>query len=411
MDIVLSKLKKALLVFVILEILILIGSNIYAGKIYQDMTTKEYRVEISRIKSKIENGTDFQDIDLGDYERVVAINIFDPNENSTNEYTVEKINDTLYRFEYVKGNLSRLLVIMNCGFVTFILLTFGIFIYIERKIVNPFSRMNSVTKELSKGNLTVPIKQEKSKYFKDFIWGLDMLRDKLESDKNRELELLKEKKLMVLSLSHDIKTPLSASDLYVKALKKGLYATEEEKDIALSGIEKNLSEIKNYVNEIANASREDIVSLEVNNGELYLDNLISEIKKYYQEKCSNLHIDLRIENMENCLLRGDFDRIVEVLQNAIENAIKYGDGEWIKISSYEEEGCKILEVSNSGCELKEEELTNIFDSFYRGSNVKNKEGSGLGLYISKELMHKMDGDVFANIKDGIFTVSLVIQKM
>ena len=79
------------------------------------------------------------------------------------------------------------------------------------------------------GNLSVPVKAEKSKFFGRFLWGMDMLREKLESDKIRELELEKEKKTLVLSLSHDIRTPLSAIDLYTKALATNLYDKEEER--------------------------------------------------------------------------------------------------------------------------------------------------------------------------------------
>lgn len=406
-----SKIKRIALIFIILEMLLLAMSNVYVVKTYENMNTKEYRVEISRIKTLLENGTRTEDIDYSKYDRIVSANIFVPEEQCDNEYAVENVNGTLYRFEYKKGSAGKLLILMNCAFLAFILMTFLVFWYLERKIINPFLRMNSVTKELSKGNLTVPIKQEKSRYFKDFIWGLDMLRDKLESDKTRELELLKEKKVMVLSLSHDIKTPLSAADLYIKALRKGLYKTDEEKEEALLGIEKNLGEIKNYVSEITDATRDDFLSIDIKTGEFYLDDLLKEISNFYDEKCELLHIDFQIGEMSNSLLSGDFDRMVEVIQNAMENAIKYGDGHLISISSYEEENCRILEVANSGCTLKEEELPNIFDSFYRGSNVKNKEGSGLGLYICKEIMHRMDGDIFAKIKDGAFILSLVIRKI
>lgn len=88
------------------------------------------------------------------------------------------------------------------------------------------------------------------------------------------------------------------------------------------------------------------------------------------------------------MLKGDADRLIEVLQNLLENAIKYGDGKCISIDFSEEEDCRLITVRNSGCSLKQEELINLFDSFYRGSNVGSADGSGLGLYISRQLMQK-----------------------
>ena len=80
----------------------------------------------------------------------------------------------------------------------------------------------------------------------------------------------------------------------------------------------------------------------------------------------------------------------------MENAIKYGDGGYITIGFSREEDCCLVTVINSGCTLSKEQLPYIFNSFWRGSNVENKSGSGLGLYICKQLMRKMDGDIYGD---------------
>ena len=176
-------------------------------------------------------------------------------------------------------------------------------------------------------------------------------------------------------------------------------------------IMKNTVEIEHYVNEIVKNSREDFMDLPVKNDSFYLVDVIENIKKYYTDKLQTIHTNFFVEDFNNCILKGDKDRIIEVIQNVIENAIKYGDGKEIKINFSEEEDCKLISILNTGCELKEEDLPHIFDSFYRGSNSKKQEGSGLGLYICKQLMHKMDGDIFAGIKENNnFEVTVVIRK-
>ena len=283
--------------------------------------------------------------------------------------------------------------------------------YLDRKLITPFLKINNLPIELAKGNLSVPIKEEKSRYLGKFLWGMDMLREKLEDDKRRELKLLKEKKTLILSLSHDVKTPLSAIDLYAKALRTGLYDSDERRKEAFLGIEKNVSEIKRYVGEIVDASREDILSLDVKNGEVYLLDCINTITDYYSEKMEHLHIEFVVEGVDNCLIFGDGDRIVEVLQNVIENALKYGDGKRVDITFEEEENCKLITISNTGCGIDRDELPHLFDSFYRGSNSGNVSGSGLGLYICKELMHRMEGEIFAKETEDSFKVTLVLKKM
>ena len=406
-----SKFRKFACVFIVLEILMLVFSNIYAVRIYNDTNTNAYKVDISRIVFKLETGESLDSIDLHDYKTIVSVRIFNPNENSRYDYTVEEVNGQLYKFEYRKFGIEKVLIILNVSLTLVIIMTIALFIYLDKKIVSPFKRMNNLTTELAKGNLAVPIKQEKSRYFKQFLWGMDMLREKLEGDRIRELDLLKEKKTLILSLSHDIKTPLAAIDLYTKALKSNLYDSEEGKLTAIEGIEKNIFEIKRYVSEIANASREDFLSLDVQNSEFYLSDILKEIAEYYKDKCEQLHIEFQVEQVNNCILFGDKDRIVEVIQNVMENAVKYGDGRLIGISFEEEENCKLITVSNTGCSIREEELYHLFDSFYRGSNSEKVNGSGLGLYICKELMHKMEGDIFAKIYDDKFCITVVLRKM
>ena len=393
-----------------MELLILSGFDIFIGKNLSSDGDREYMVDISRISRRIENGEKISDIDLKNYQHILAVHVYDESEIYKNKYEIKKIDNEIYLFEYSEKT-NNIFYLINYPLIASIVLNIFLLIYLDKKIVTPFSRMESLTTDLAKGALAVPLKQEKSKYFGKYLWGMDMLREKLETDKMRELKLLKEKKTLILSLSHDIKTPLSAIDLYIRALKKGVYKTEEERNTVFSGMERNVAEITGYIQEIANASREEILVLDTKNDEVYLSGIISKIKEYYCEKMRSLHVEFEVEDEENLLIFGDENRIIEVMQNVIENALKYGDGRKITVSFDDEEECRLVTISNSGCSLPKDELPHIFDSFYRGSNVNNQNGSGLGLYICRELMRKMEGEVFAGINNDIFSVTLVLRKV
>lgn len=324
----------------------------------------------------------------------------------------EKDGQVIYKVEYNCNKDNSNIVLINCSLGAIVILSVSTYIYINKKIIKPFSNIKDIPYELAKGNLNIPLKEQKNKYFGKFTWGMDMLRENLEDSKKRELKYQKEKKTLILSLSHDIKTPLSAIKLYSKALKENLYDSEEKKKEVIDGILKNTEEIEHYVNEIVKNSREDFLDLPVKDESFYLQEVLRKIEAYYTDKLEPLHTDFSIAYGEDCLLKGDEDRIIEVIQNVIENAIKYGDGKRIRINCSEEEDCKLISILNTGCSLKKEDLPHIFDSFYRGSNAKKQEGSGLGLYICKQLMHKMDGEIFAKIKeDSNFETTVVIRKL
>lgn len=381
---------------------------------YKNKEGKPYLVEVSRLVREIENNK-FEADDIDNCEYIIDVNKYG-NEfyNSNNDYVIREINGELYRFDYKNNSsIEKLNLIVNVNIILGIMavIVFGVMFYIKIKILTPFEKLRDVPYELSKGNLTVPIKETKNRFFGRFVWGVDMLRENMEQQKERELNLQKDKKMLLLSLSHDIKTPLSSIKLSSKALSKGLY-TDKEKQIQITeNINAKVDEIESYISQIITASREEFLSLEVNNGEFYLSELVSKIKIYYTEKMEFLKINFTIDEYSDCIVNGDLERSIEVVQNIIENSIKYGDGKNIGITFSKEDNGILLTIRNSGCTLQESDITNIFESFWRGTNSRKEKGSGLGLYICRELMHKMNGEIFAQIKEREMYVTVVFLKV
>ena len=319
----------------------------------------------------------------------------------------------MYRFDYVvsdKSDKKVTFLSVNVILAVMTLVLLGVLAFVRRRIITPFVRLTDVPYELAKGNLTAPIKENKTRFFGRFIWGVNLLRENMELQKQRELELHKSKKTLLLSLSHDIKTPVSAIKLYAKALSKELYTDKEKQREIAENINAKADEIEGYVSQIITASRDDFLNLEVDMGEFYLSDLMKGIWGYYKEKLALVKTAFDMGEYTDCLLKGDLDKSIEVVQNIMENAIKYGDGKSVEIRAYEEEGCMLVEVRNSGCTLPQTELPHIFESFWRGSNSERAKGSGLGLYICRQLMGKMCGEIFAQIQDGFMIVTVVFAK-
>lgn len=317
-------------------------------------------------------------------------------------YKIVATDKACYRIDYViaAGVPHKFVIMINLMLVLSFVIVMVTLAYIYIKLVLPFNKISELPYELSKGNLTSPLNEQKDKFFGKFIWGLNLLRETLEENKRNELELHREKKTLLMSLSHDIKTPLSAIKLYSTALERDLYKdAEKKKEIAVS-IGEKADEIQNYVTEIVTASKEDFLKFEVEISEYYVDDIVQEIKKYYTDKMKLNMIDFLISNYDNNLISCDKERLIEVLQNLIENAIKYGDGKRIALEIKRENSDICFTVVNTGCELPNNELPHIFDSFFRGSNVNQKSGSGLGLYICRELVRLMNGEIYALITEN-----------
>lgn len=307
------------------------------------------------------------------------------------------------RFDYQQAGSSRQFLFWIQGALLLMeLFLLGVLIYLRSHLIQPFHRMREMTYELSKGNLQGEVKAEKNQYLGKFLWGLNELKDALRVSRKRELDLQREKKMLLLSLSHDIKTPLNMIKLYGKALEDGLYPTDDERINAYHQIGEKAVQIENFVSEIMKASKEDIVHIEVEKGEFYLKELVQWIETFYGEKCALRKCSLTVGDYQNRIFQGDIHRLFEVFENLFINAFKYGDGRSICVSFYEEDYCQLIRVFNTGEPVSEKEFVHLFDSFFRGENTRGQQGNGLGLYICKEIMHKMGGDIFAGCEtDGM----------
>lgn len=403
---------------ILLFILLILGMQEFFYSVSSKNSGRAYRVEDNRLEMEIkQNG--FESVNLSKYRYIKKVTALGKNddevaffEGGNSDYAIRNINGIYYRFDYQIPLTDEFRTIRNAMMIVttvMLMAVVAVLFYVRIKIVKPFHTIKNMPYELSRGNLSVGLKESKNRFFGRFLWGLDLLREHLEEQRVKELTLQKEKKTLLLSISHDIKTPLSAIKLYSKALIRNLYDSDEKRTEIAVKIGEMADKIEGFVSDIIKASSEDFLNLEVWNREYYLEHLIKEINSFYSEKLALLKIPFRIQNYDNCLLYGDMDRSIEVLQNIIENAIKYGDGNYIDIQISSEEDCRLITVANSGCTFSETELPYIFDSFWRGSNVGNQSGNGLGLYICRQLMLKMDGDIYAECHGDEMRVTAVMR--
>ena len=399
--------RRLCIAVMIVFLLLTAGLNLLLVGV-KDSNEGIYRVEAKRLADEIAETGNY---DLEKYPHIMGVARADDGELyiSDEHYLIIEAGGTLYRVEYTVGNGQHSIVAVNCVFGALFVLMIGLLYYIRGHIIVPFGRLNDVPKELARGNLSIPIPEEKSRFFGKFTWGVNLLRESIEDSRRKEITMQRDKKLLLLSLSHDIKTPLSAIKLNAKALAKGLYKDEEKRRAAAESINSRADEIERFVSEITKAASEDFMSFEVTQGEAFLSVIITRIDARYAPQLAMSGTEFVVQKYDNCILSCDPDRLAECLQNLVENAIKYGDGRRIEISFDKMDGCELITVSNTGCTLEMKELPQIFESFHRGNNADKVQGNGLGLFICKRLMSLMGGEVYADIRDECFYITLVVK--
>ncbi|MEG0592024.1 MAG: HAMP domain-containing sensor histidine kinase [Coprobacillus sp.] len=399
-----------------LSIVIYIVIAYISGNIILNMDTKgnqAYRVESQRIMGELKDISSIDKVNLKEYEYIQEIeflnktndknqiqSFYSDNHNGKMQILPFYQNDELlgyvkFIYELPRLNMNNIFYIVQISLLIFVIFILVVLLYLKKKLIQPFWNLQELPLQLSKGHFKGTLKEEKSQYLGKFMWGMGQLKDSLDISQKRQLELMKEKKKMLLSLSHDIKTPLNLIKLYNKALEENIYEDEDSRKNAMTQIGQKTIEIEKYVDEIIKSSREDILDIRMNNQDFYLQDLLYKVLSVYQEQCQLRQINLIVGEYENKLLKGDIERAQEVFENIFENAFKYGDGRKIEISFYEEDYCQLIHIFNTGQSVNDNEFNHLFESFFRGSNSQGQQGNGLGLYICREIMTKMDGAIFA----------------
>ncbi|GHV05720.1 hypothetical protein FACS1894217_03090 [Clostridia bacterium] len=313
------------------------------------------------------------------------------------------------KFTYINPDAGRgrFILWQNIVILFVFIVTMIVMLYIRKEIIRPMNAFQKLPEALARGDFTTPLKVRRGRYFGKFVWGLDMLRDTMLSQRQKTLELEKEKSQTALALSHDIKTPLSAIRLCAKALRDGLYQNKAKQDELLVKIDERADEIGMLLQKLQEGA--EILDLPIEMGEFYLNDVVNRADEAYRWRFDLTGTEFAITPHSNALLKGDGDRVFESLCNLLENAMKYGDGKKITLDFDDEENCKLISVTNTGNTLRPEETVHMFDSFWRGSNSAGKQGSGLGLFIVRRLCVKMGGEAYAAAGDGEMRVVMVLR--
>ena len=269
------------------------------------------------------------------------------------------------------------------------------YFYLEYRIVKPFDKLKRFAANVARGELDIPLDIEKNNIFGDFTESFDMMRTELAASKERERFANISKQELVAQLSHDIKTPVAS----IIAISEVLQVTSdnEKEQQKLTHIIDKANHIDKLITDLFNSTMNELNQLHVEISEIS-SNEIEELLKTSDFK--NQITDIKIPD---CIVSADKLRLGQVFDNIIFNSYKYADTD-IEVSAEIEENHLVIGISDFGGGVPDDELPLIMQKFSRGGNSNGKSGSGLGLYISAQLIEKMGGSITcSNTEKGFCT--------
>lgn len=272
-------------------------------------------------------------------------------------------------------------------------------------IMEPLDALTDGTRRIKANDLTQEIAYTGETEFENVCTSFNEMMKAIatEQEKNRKYE--KARTDMIVGISHDLRTPLTAIKGTIKGLLDGVASKPEQQRKFLETAYRRAGDMDMLLNQLFYLSQMETgnmpIFLEKIEIAAFLQHYVHGKQDYVINSNETIHIDTRQMTAE---VTADQKQLQRILDNLLENSRKYAQSEKLVMDivlSKTPEGV-IICVKDNGVGIPEEKLPYIFDEFYRVDESRNKkDGNGLGLYIVKYLMEAMGGSVAAQNADGL----------
>lgn len=197
-------------------------------------------------------------------------------------------------------------------------------------------------------------------------------------------------KELVTDISHQIKTPMTNILLYSQLLQEQSLDIESRK--LVSEINSYSEKMEFLIQSLVKISRLETGIVQVTPINNDINILTKLVVNQALIKAMDKDITILIETMESNLAMFDMKWTIEAMYNILDNAVKYSrEGSVIRVAYHMYELFSCIEICDEGVGILYEDIPKIFGRFYRGSNVSGEEGTGIGLYISRQIIERQGG--------------------
>lgn len=277
--------------------------------------------------------------------------------------------------------------------------------HISHFLTKPFIRLTSEISDIKEGYTSEPV----------------MVRDYLETERISDafnqvfmrMKLLDDSRQeFVSNVSHELKTPMTS----VKVLADSLLAQEDAPAELyrefMGDITKEIDRENKIISDLLTLVKLDKTSAELSISQVDINELIELVLRRLRPIARKMDVELTFESLKVVTAAVDEVKIIQVITNLVENAIKYNvEHGWVRVTLDADHQFFIIKIADSGIGMKEEDVKHIFERFYRADKSHSREigGTGLGLAITRSaiLMHRGSITVESKLGEGtIFTVKL-----
>lgn len=371
-------------------------SDCEAGKIHGCEFHRNYNISQEHMKRALKGRfSDYigdEDFEIGSF--VVVSPIMDGEAPVAVAFAVE---------DAITGLVPYIVRIIESFFYSVIIALIAVFIalfVITRDVALPLADMQKITDHYAKGDFDHTARENyKNRELNDFAKALNKMGYELKINEDS-------RRSFVANVSHELKTPMTSIGGFIDGIMDGTIPQSEQKKY-LSIVSNEVRRLSRMVVSMLNLSKIEAGEIELSPIIYDVSSQVFETLLSFEKTINEKKIEIEgFEEIGSVMMRADKDLVQQVIYNLLDNAVKFtpekgtitvfasNDGETTRVS-----------IKNSGPGVSEEEISRIFERFYKvdKSRSYDTKGVGLGLYIVKTIINMHDGEISASSKQGEYT--------
>lgn len=285
--------------------------------------------------------------------------------------------------------LSSLVVILGVFIIVY---------YVSLSMVRPLREMSIAAQQFGQGNFSkrLPVRNNNE---------IGQLAQSLNDMASSLCNLESMRRSFVANVSHELKTPMTTIAGFIDGILDGTIPKSQQRQY-LGIVSDEVKRLSRLVRSMLNLAKIEAGEMTLQKANLNILDSICQTVFIFERGINEKHLDIRGLDHDKVMVECDADLIHQVLYNLIENAVKFVNEDGYIEFSFGNEGNKtVVSVKNSGTGLSKEEISKVFERFYKTDKSRglDKNGVGLGLNIVRTIIHLHGGDISVNSVQGEYT--------
>ena len=320
--------------------------------------------------------------------------------NTLNEefiYVVKKVDLPDFSFVRVAQTMDfvNLLVGHRSGtrINIFIIVSIGLLIFtilVDRWINTPIRKVADFAKNIKDGNFENRIKIKSSDEIGELAKNMNQLAETIEADISNMKKMEDVRTEFLSNVTHELKTPIASIVGYLETLKDGALKDKDVNKTFIKRSLKNAKRLEALVTDLVDISRIETGEMEIQLEKVNIQPILEEVVNDARQRNRNLELDIKLSlgDQKEIVVYGNSDRLRQVFDNLVSNAIRYTESGNVIISAEIRDTEVEFTVSDTGMGMDSESIERIFERFFRTDDARKivRGGTGLGLAICKHII-------------------------